>query len=127
MKKIILCCLGAMTSISTGVAQKVTAQWGEDVKASSNLHIRGTLGVKNGKLLLLTGASDYFRTTTVDTKTMKVLETNGLEVATKKTMHISAAIIKGKKWLFTRNTADKVGYVKGYPIKIGRASCRERV
>ena len=121
MKKFILLCLVATTSISTGVAQKITAKWGEDVKPKDQFFITGTLGVQNNKLFLSSERRNLFGTrefgiTTVDVKTMKVIENNELEIATKRTKQIEAMMLKGKKWLFTRNTADKVDYIKGYPI-----------
>ncbi len=121
MKKIILLCLVAMTSISTGVAQKITAQWGAEVKPKNEFIITGTLGMQDGRLFLSSERMSIFGTyefgiTTVDVKTMKVIENNELETATKRTKQIATMMMKGKRWLFTRNTADKVDYIKGYPI-----------
>ncbi len=111
MKKFILLCLVAMTSISTGVAQKVTAKWSEEQDPKKGTPT-DNFWVKNGKVFFVS----EFGITTADVKTLKILEKHDFKVATKKTTFLEVVMVKGKVWLFTRNTADKVNYVKAYPI-----------
>ncbi|MEY4926961.1 MAG: hypothetical protein RI894_1397, partial [Bacteroidota bacterium] len=121
MKKIFFASLILLISTIT-FAQKITAQWGDEIKLGHGFAIEAPLGIQDGKLFIETArgggmfSAIHYGVATIDIKTLKLIASNEAEVATKKSKEIAMILAKGKRWLFAKNTADKIEYIKGYPI-----------